>query len=57
LTEGVSSKLLGDGKTLVGGDWRTGHQEDKDKSERIPTAIIIVRNVTGHDRNIALIFG
>jgi hypothetical protein len=41
----------------VGGDWRTGDQEDKDKSERIPTAIIIVRNVTGHDRNIALIFG
>jgi hypothetical protein len=41
----------------VGGAWRTGDQEDKDKSERIPTAIIVVRSVTGHDRNVALIFG
>jgi len=41
----------------VGGAWRTGDQEDKDRSERIPTAIIAVRSVTGHDRNTALIFG
>jgi hypothetical protein len=41
----------------VGGAWRTGDREDKDESARIPTAIIIVRSVTGRDRNTALIFG